>query len=399
MNLVLLFLTLISISASSATLEDTIAAVWQTDPLIVSQQERITAVELQRFARFLPNNPTVTYMDNDNGSWHTYGVGMNFGFPGKAFAFRKLDNATLSAENAETFAKRIEIATFVTKLYTDCASARELTKVLSTARDELDILKEAINSRYMMGQSTQAERIGIELQYRQANNEYLSLVDQSAAACSKIEKLVTDRNLKLDVFSEMKLPSDLSPEIISNLGRKSLDHIRSENDERLSGIQAGLAFWNVAPDITVTYYRNNYNRIVASPIIPVQWTNSLIVSMNIPILFPFYERSEYLTNRATARIAAQRAYMKRLEAERGEEEAFRSYVRNKMIFQKLINHDLPMAETMVDSTLAAYRQGKLGFSELILAKRTWLDLKKEEVSLKQNLLNARLVCLDNCERK
>jgi outer membrane protein TolC len=324
---------------------------------------------------------------------------MTFGFPGKAFAFHKLDNATVTAENAETFAKRIEIATFVTRLYTDCASAKELTKVLSTAREELDILKEAINSRYMMGQSTQAERIGIELQYRQANNEYLSLIDQSAAACSKLEKLVSDRNLKLDVMTEMKLPSDFSPELISNLGRKSLDHIRSENEEHLSSIQAGLAFWDVAPDINVTYYRNYYNRVVASPIIPVQWTNSLVVSMKIPILFPFYERSEYLTNRASARIAAQRAYMKRLDAERAEEDAYRSYDRNKMIYQKLINHDLPMAETMVDSTFAAYRQGKLGFSELILAKRTWLDLKKEEVSLKQNLLNSRLVCLDNCERK
>jgi outer membrane protein TolC len=56
-----------------------------------------------------------------------------------------------------------------------------------------------------------------------------------------------------------------------------------------------------------------------------------------------------------------------------------------------------MAETMVDSTLANYKAGKLGFSELILARRTWLDLKKEEVSLKQSLLNARLVCLTSCE--
>ncbi len=89
--------------------------------------------------------------------------------------------------------------------------------------------------------------------------------------------------------------------------------------------------------------------------------------------------------------------MRRAESEKGLDVAVASFSRNKKIYDKLKAHDLPMAEAMVDSTLAAYKQGKLGFSELILAKRTWLDLKKEEVNLKLSMLNARLVCLSHCE--
>ena len=124
-----------------------------------------------------------------------------------------------------------------------------------------------------------------------------------------------------------------------------------------------------------------------------------MVSMNIPLLFPFYERSELIREQAEKRIASQRANMRLLQSQKTEEDAGYDFRRNKKVFEKLIAHDLPMAETMVDSTLAAYKQGKLGFSELILAKRTWLDLKKEEVNLKLSMLNARLICLNTCERK
>lgn len=391
-------LILMSFYAQASSLEEIIFSSWSNDPLVMSQEQKIKAAELDKFARFLPNNPTVSFTDSDNHSWRTYGVSLVVGIPGKAFALHKVDSAILKAETSEMSAKKIELANYILSHYGSCASNKELIGILSIATKELAILKDAITARYEMGQSTQAERIGIELQYRQANIEYLALKDQAQVACAKLQTIVSDKKLPETVLADTTLPEDLSESLLSQLGNKSLDVIRSENENKITLAQAETAFWKVAPEFTFSYFRNYYNQVVASPIIPVQWTNTFMVSMNIPLLFPFYERSELIREQAENRIASQRAAMKLLASEKSVEDASHQFLRSKKIFKKLIEHDLPMAETMVDSTLAAYKQGKLGFSELVLAKRTWLDLKKEEVNLKLSMLNARLVCLSSCER-
>lgn len=394
-----LSLMMISINVYASSLEEIIQSTWSNDPLVLSQESKIKAAELDKFARFLPNNPTVSFADSDNHSWRTYGVSLVVGIPGKAFALHKVDTEILKAETAEMSAKKIELATYVLSHYGSCAANTELIGILDEAVKELATLKDAITARYEMGQSTQAERIGIELQYRQANIEYLALKDQANVACEKLKVIVAEKKLPETVLADTSLPEDLSETLLSHLGNKSLEVIRAENDNRVSLAQAETSFWRVAPEFTFSYYRNYYNKVVASPIIPVQWTNTFMVSMNIPLLFPFYERSEIIRDQAENRIASQRAAMRILQSEKSVEDASHQFLRSKKIFKKLIEHDLPMAETMVDSTLAAYKQGKLGFSELILAKRTWLDLKKEEVNLKLSMLNARLVCLGTCERK
>jgi outer membrane protein TolC len=396
---ILLCFSLLSMNSYASALEDIILSSWSNDPLVLSQESKIKAAELDKFARFLPNNPTVSFTDSDNHSWRTYGVSLVVGIPGKAFALHKVDTEVVRAENSELAAKKIELANYVLTHYGSCASNKELISILSEAVTELATLKGAITARYEMGQSTQAERIGIELQYRQANIEYNTLKDQARVACEKLKEIVAEKKLPETILADTTLPEDLSESLLSQLGSKSMDLIRSENEKRVSLAQADTAFWNAAPEFTFSYYRNYYNKLVASPIIPVQWTNTFMVSMNIPLLFPFYERSEIMRAQAENRIASQRAAMRIVQSEKSVEDASHQFLRNKKIFEKLLAHDLPMAETMVDSTLAAYKQGKLGFSELILAKRTWLDLKKEEVNLKLSMLNARLICLSSCERK
>lgn len=388
-----------ALTGHCSPLENLIQTAWNKDSFLKAQDSKIEAAKLNRFAQFLPNNPTLTYMNQDNSSWRTYGVSLNVGIPGRAFALHKVDNEVLNSEKSELFAKRIELASFITDRYISCASTKELLSILNRAVKELAILKDAITARYEMGQSTQAERIGIELQYRQANIEYQTFKDQGKVACEKLEEVIADKNLGESIPDEPGIPEDFSEELLSKLGNKSMDVIRADNESRVAKSEADVAFWRAAPEFTFTYYRNYYNRVVASPIIPVQWTNTFLVSLNIPILFPFYERAEIMKAKAENEIIAQRAYMKKLESERLVGDAALSFQRSKKILKKLKEHDLPMAETMVDSTLAAYKQGKLGFSELILAKRTWLDLKKEEVNLKVNMMNSRLVCLGSCERK
>lgn len=389
---------LFSSLATATPLDELIKSSWTKNPMIQRQQEMVKAAELDKFARFLPNTPNISYADSDNQSWKTYGVSLLVGMPGKAFALSNMDKANLKAEEAEVYAKKIELASFLVDLYTSCASRKELLDILEEAVSELDTLKQAITARYEMGQSTQAERIGIELQYRQANIEFMALTDQSKIACQKYSAYLQDNELDQSLYST-ELGDDLSSEVLSELGDVSLDVLRSENEAKIAEVQTDVAFWKSAPDFTFSYYRNYYNVVAASPIVPTKWTNTYMVSVNLPLLFPFYERNEIRKAKALSTIATQRAKMRKIQSEKDAEDAANTFRRNREILKKLSSHDLPMAETMVDSTLAAYKQGKLGFSELILAKRTWLDLKKEEVNLKISLINNRLTCLNSCERK
>lgn len=389
---------LFSSLATATPLDELIKSSWTKNPMIQRQQEMVKAAELDKFARFLPNTPNISYADSDNQSWKTYGVSLLVGMPGKAFALSNMDKANLKAEEAEVYAKKIELASFLVDLYTSCASRKELLDILEEAVSELDTLKQAITARYEMGQSTQAERIGIELQYRQANIEFMALTDQSKIACQKYFAYLQDNELDQSLYST-ELGDDLSSEVLSELGDVSLDVLRSENEAKIAEVQTDVAFWKSAPDFTFSYYRNYYNVVAASPIVPTKWTNTYMVSVNLPLLFPFYERNEIRKAKALSTIATQRAKMRKIQSEKDAEDAANTFRRNREILKKLSSHDLPMAETMVDSTLAAYKQGKLGFSELILAKRTWLDLKKEEVNLKISLINNRLTCLNSCERK
>ena len=396
MNILLSFIALIAVTANAAPIDELVKMSWEKSQLIKSQKALVSAAELDRFARFLPNNPTISYADSDNKSWKTYGATLQVGFPGQAFALHKVDNVLVKSQEHEVTAKKIEITKFVVGLYTSCASSRQLLAVLSEAVTELNTLKQAITARYEMGQSTQAERIGIELQYRQADIENKALIDQSRNACVALSRYLKDN--ELDEAIAVDLPQDLSPELLHQLGSKSIDIIRAENESRISEVEADVAFWRAAPDLNFGVYRNYYNKVVASPIVPVQWTTTYMVSMNIPILFPVYERNEIRRARAQNFIAAERARLRILQGERELLDATNEFNRSRLVLQKLVSRDLPMAETMIDSTFAAYKQGKLGFSELILAKRTWLDLKKEEVQLKLTLINNRLTCLNSCER-
>src|SRR5689334_2933174 len=99
MKFIILILSLASVARASS-LEDVIRSAWEKDTFIKAQENRISAADLDKFARFLPNNPNVAYSDMDNSSWHIYGGTLDIGIPGKAFALRKLDNARYESEKA-----------------------------------------------------------------------------------------------------------------------------------------------------------------------------------------------------------------------------------------------------------------------------------------------------------
>src|SRR5262249_17736934 len=75
----------------------------------------------------------------------------------------------------------------------------------------------------------------------------------------------------------------------------------------------------------------------------------------------------------------------------------REYRRTSRRLKELQSRDLSLAQALVESTLSAYRAGKLGFAELVLARKTLADLTVQEIQLRGNKILAHLRCLKACE--
>jgi outer membrane protein TolC len=214
----LLLLLSFNALASSNKLEEIIETSWKKDLFIKAQESKISAAELDKWARFLPNNPNLTYSDSDNTSWRIYGGSIDFGLPGKAFALKKVDNVRYDNEKAELTAKKNEIAQFILNRYSECASSQELLEIMAEATEELETLSKTLTARYEIGQSTQAERIGMELQYRQAKIEFNSVQDRVQVACEKFQEVLGRYDIQdVKIDKTLTLPMDISPSLVSQI--------------------------------------------------------------------------------------------------------------------------------------------------------------------------------------
>ena len=113
----------------------------------------------------------------------------------------------------------------------------------------------------------------------------------------------------------------------------------------------------------------------------------------VPVLYPFSEKKELERQHAQADLDRAVAESQRLAAERDRDDAFREYVRSKSRLEELRSKDLPYAEALMESTFSAYKSGKLGIAELVLARKTLMDLRAQDIQLRGEIISAHLRCL------
>ncbi len=84
------------------------------------------------------------------------------------------------------------------------------------------------------------------------------------------------------------------------------------------------------------------------------------------------------------------AELQALSAHEDREEALLEYQRNKARLAELREKDLPFAEALIDSAFSAYKAGKLGLAEFVLARKTLMDLRAQDVQLRDAIITAHL---------
>ena len=374
-------------------LDEAVVQAVQGSEYVRAQSDFAQLARGDRWRRFIFREPQLSYASIDTHNQDSWTLSLATPFPGKSFAYMEADRIKAQAETTEVFSKRQDVAKQVAESYLDCASSRALMEIQRTAMRDLETVERSLSAMYESGHASQAERIGAELQTRQTRAEADALQDKAETSCRKWRRIMgfEDQNLLPD-----GMPEDLKSETLRILGGKSAAEARGESAVQLALSADRLRWWTQAPDLNWSYSQNHYFSIPGSPT-GLENTTSYGVGMTVPIFFFFAESIEAQRARAQARLDKHTAEVAWLDASADRELAAKDFRRSKKRVAELRAKDLALAEALVQSTLAAYKIGKLGFAELMMSRKTLADLRSQEIQLQSSMVLARFKCLEVCE--
>lgn len=379
-------------SAAPLTLEQAVRTLWTRSPQLEAQREQWTLAGRDRWRRFAPNEPQLLFTNADDHTLAAWGLGETFAFPGKSLALARLDSARARAQKAELDAKRYELARLAAETYLDHAAARATVEIQRRNVTDLEALKETLRTRYEAGLATQAEAIGADLQLRQLKADLAAQADHAVVAERRLKRLL---ELPETPVEDVALPDDIPSALAAELAGPTPDLLRARAARDAARAGRTVAVWSQLPDLSISAQRNRYYYLAGSPNGKERtWTYSAAITL--PVLFPLWERAEGARARSQAVLDESAARLSEMAADADAQDAAREYARSRARLSEVRANDLPLAEALMESTLVSYKSGKLGFAELVLARKTLADLRVQEIQLRRSVVSARLRCLDRC---
>lgn len=376
--------------ANAGPLEDAIRRAWADSPQLAGSHALTEAAAADRWRRFLPHEPTFSYSKTDDGTAESYGLSLATSFPGKSLALAALDREKARAQAAEERARKIDLTRLLVQAFVECASARDVLRLQQTTSNDLETLFRMLRALYETGHATQAEKIGAELQSRQAALDLLNATDRARTQCDKLQAYLPT--------GDLTLPEDLDPAFVDELGPESAEQARQEAAYHVAEAALDTAYWTQMPDLTFSVTRNHYLYLPGSPSGAAN-TQSVGVSLTFPIFFLADEAQEAKRARGQARVDRDQARLQKIAADGEQAESRAEYRRSRARLTELKNKDLPLGEALMESTQSAYRSGKLGYSELVLARKTLTDLRNQDIQLRATIIAAHLRCLETCDKE
>lgn len=406
-----------SIPSYSSEFESLLQNYLDSNASSFASQKQLEVAKSDLYKHWFPQEPSFTWSQLDDHASESYSLSIPLSFPTKVWAMSSIDQAKYFQVDSEQKAKNFELIQNFINSYQDCSLSQSSLKISLESLEDMKVLSESLKQLYESGHSTQAERIGAELQFRSLESDQAAAQEKARSSCQKLKSLVYDRRFKspLEVektsqakeqnqenlnneidFSKLTLLEDLPTQILDVMGSKTPDELRAEASLKLSEkIKSRLA-WTYWPDLNIGISQNHYLSPVLSPS-SSEWTKTFTVGITLPIFFFANERVEYKRAMAQTYSDQYQSRLQQLNSEVDRQSSVKEFRRLRLRLNEIQQRDLALAQSLVDSTMSAYRLGKLGFSELMNSRKTLFDLKTQELQLKTQLVQARLKCLSQCE--
>jgi len=380
-------------SVRALTLTEAVQRRLGQAPQVPAQRQLYDLSSQERIRRFVPNEPQFTYSNTDSNTEQSFGFVQPLGFPGKSIALSKVDTAEMQKQRSELNAVQYDLTRETVQDYLECAGASATYEIQKGEVNYFEILVDYIRSRYESGIATAAEWIGARLQERQESFEMKSNQDKAEVGCDRLAKLL---NLSPEDAASFQLPDDLDPSVLAPFEGQTADEHRAEGSIAVAKATRRSAWWSQMPDVGFSFTRNHYSFLPGSPN-GQPWTTTYGVGVNIPIFFGAQERIDAQKAKSQAVLDQSNSEVSLLRARSDRAAAAGEYRRDLERLEELRKKDLPLAEVMMDSAFSSYKAGKLGFAELILARKNLTDLKIQDIQLRSNIVLNHLRCLDACQ--
>lgn len=356
-----------------------------------------TVASRNRVRAWLPTSPEVSYASNDNHSWRAWTVSTSIPFPLKSLYRDSVELANRKYLQAKNSFTRQELMRETIEIYLECSVPTEMALLLEQAAGDQKVVSTISNSLYATGSVPQTDRVTAELLVRQLEAQVRMQKDQAHNACLRWEKWADEDNIEDD--PGYRVPDDLADKVLVDLNLDSDRYRDLTNLKLLNLTMEKEKLWSkFIPDFDFTWARNNYFDLIQSGGPPVKYTYNWSVGIKIPINFPFFDNTDFREQRAELGLSKMQAELEKNDSDKKWLEAKSDWKRATTRLRQIWGKDFALSEVLLESSLASYRAGKVGFADLVLSRRAKLDLKIEEVQLKAQRMMAKTVCLTECDK-
>lgn len=375
------------------SLEGAIQSLWMNTPQLKEFDKQIEYADKDKTRRFIPNSPELSVGKNRVDRSFSLGISIDFAFPGTAFVLSKLDDANARKQRLEKSAKRYELAALVTDAYVDCAAVSERYSLQKKTLNEWEVFLQSVKVRRGV---TPAEKLSFELETRQARQDLSEIGDLKDVQCAQLKKLIGYN--ENDQGPPLSLPRDIPADFIESIGPLTAEENFVKSTIDVAQVQFDTARWTQMPELsfgfTSTRLPDQYSNLDVGPL---GWYNGFELSISLPIFYPFHESIEVKKLRSQSIIEKNQAEIEYVRLLAQRRESAKEFKRSQRFLKELYDKNLPLGQSLVETTYSAYRAGQLGYIEMIMSRRTLIDLKLREIELKSQILKSRIKCLDKCE--
>ena len=357
-----------------------------------------TVASRNRVRAWLPSSPEVTFSSGDNNTWKAWSVSTSLPIPLKSMYRDSVELSQKKYLQAKNSYTRQELLRETIEIYLECAVPTEMSILLEQAAGDQRVVSTISNSLYASGSVPQTDRVTAELLVRQLEAQVRLQRDQASNGCIRWEKWADEENTEDD--PGYRVPDDVANQFLADLNLSN-DRYRELTNLRLMNLTMEKEkLWSkFVPDLELGWSRSNYFNEFLSGGPPVKYTYSWSVGIKLPFTFPFYDNTEYREQRAQLGLDKMKAELENNESDKKLLEAKTDWKRATLRLRQILSKDFALAEVLLESSLASYRAGKVGFADLVLSRRAKLDLRIEEVQLKAQRLMAKSVCLTECDKE
>lgn len=116
-------------------------------------------------------------------------------------------------------------------------------------------------------------------------------------------------------------------------------------------------------------------------------TNDVVTGVQLGIALPIWNRNQGGIRQAQADISAARQNIERVELDLKQRlaEAFQAYSDARVQVENYANDILPKAKEIFDLVGEGYRQGEVGYLDLLAAQRTYSEASLAQIEAQQVL--------------